>query len=130
MFVSQNHVSRCVQQLHEGQATAATNDRLVQRQLAEISKSLQDTAEQFRSNLVSLKAEITRDYVSRSEHQELKQKYEMAEFKHERERQEHRELTTQRNLAVQNAKKLEDKIKQLEQEKETLWLQANPDEFS
>jgi uncharacterized protein YaaN involved in tellurite resistance len=59
------------------------------------------------------------DYVPRSEHQELFSKYETAE----RDLEEHGEL-------LKKCKELQDKIKQLEQEKETLWLQANPDLFS
>jgi hypothetical protein len=59
------------------------------------------------------------DYVPRSEHQELFNKYEMAE----QELSKHREL-------LQKCKGLEDKVKQLEQDKEMLWLEANPDLFS
>jgi uncharacterized membrane-anchored protein len=44
-----NHVNRCVQQLHEGQAAAVTTGRQVQRQLAEITKILSDASEQQRS---------------------------------------------------------------------------------
>ena len=55
----------------------------------------------------------------RSEHLELFNKYEIVE----------RELTGHREL-VKKCVELEDKVKQLELDKETLWLQANPDEFN
>ena len=59
------------------------------------------------------------DYVPRSEHLELFNKYESVE----RELKGHHEL-------VKKCVELEDKVKQLELDKETLWLQANPDEFN
>jgi hypothetical protein len=52
---------------------------------------------------------LRNDYVPKAKYRELMQKLEAAE----------------------SAKKgLEDAVRQLEQEKEMLWLQANPDEFS
>ena len=65
------------------------------------------------------------DYVPRAEHQDLQTKYEAAE----RQLMEHQELLNKYNLVVDAKNKLEGKVKRLEQDIETLWLQANPDEF-
>ena len=65
------------------------------------------------------------DYVPRAEHQDLLTKYEAAE----QQLMGHHELLNKYELVVDAKNKLEDQVKRLEQDIETLWLQANPDEF-